>query len=431
MVDLGVYGRTNTLNDYLRAEEEFLAAKQAKEADAALKKQEFLWKLQNGGAETPADWQTAQLYMKAYNEAYPDNPINAADAFGITKRNNPYNLSQNLVYNPETNTVSPRVGAPQAVEQMARAGEYGTQSVQVPASATKTINDQRAKAGMPPIAMMGGLDPMEASRAAVRQQRATLGTTDKAPDRERIFLPDTLPPLDQQDMGMPVIPTDASLAAAKSAAESVAKVQGDTSAELGDRLATFPQLIQTAQKLSSLGKTATYTRTGQIADAINNEWAGLTHLSKPSQGSIDRSEYMSTVNNQILPLLRQTFGAQFTEKEGQTLRDTLGATNATPEQKDAVLRGFIWQKALTINSKERQLGLPETQFPSMDEVFGGQPPTPQGAGGGASLQPAATFRNIPMDAVNELKADPSPQAQMEFDAIFGKGASKMVVGNGK
>ena len=57
-----------------------------------------------------------------------------------------------------------------------------------------------------------------------------------------------------------------------------------------------------------------------------------------------------------MPLLRQTFGAAFTEKEGQSLRNTLGDPNKSPEEKNAVLRSFIAAKLGTIESLKRRTG---------------------------------------------------------------------------
>lgn len=112
----------------------------------------------------------------------------------------------------------------------------------------------------------------------------------------------------------------------------------------------LPELEATVQKLSNLGKTATYTKAGQLLDLTRKE------LGRPArQAAIDRKEYTSIVDNQILPLLRDTFGAQFTEREGNTLKKTLGDIDATPEEKEAVLRSFINQKKASIESQARKL----------------------------------------------------------------------------
>lgn len=112
----------------------------------------------------------------------------------------------------------------------------------------------------------------------------------------------------------------------------------------------MPELEQTVDILSTLGKKATYTKAGQIYDIAMREGLGLS-----TEGSVARAEYEAVVNNQILPLLRDTFGAQFTEREGESLRRTLGDVNKTPEEKDAVLRSFIEQKVKSIESLGRKI----------------------------------------------------------------------------
>lgn len=120
--------------------------------------------------------------------------------------------------------------------------------------------------------------------------------------------------------------------------------------ELNEMEAYLPQLEETVKELSKLGKTATYTKAGQAVDTA------LRQSGMPSrQAGIARSEYISLVDNQILPLLRQTFGAQFTEKEGQSLKATLGDPDKSPSEKDAVLRSFIRQKKAKIESLKREV----------------------------------------------------------------------------
>ena len=58
----------------------------------------------------------------------------------------------------------------------------------------------------------------------------------------------------------------------------------------------------------------------------------------------------------FLPLLRDTFGAAFTVKEGETLRATLGDPNYSPAEKDAVLSAFIDQKNNKVMALKRQIG---------------------------------------------------------------------------
>jgi hypothetical protein len=112
------------------------------------------------------------------------------------------------------------------------------------------------------------------------------------------------------------------------------------SAVLADSISRkLPGLRSVVDTLTSLADTATYTQSGQVMDSVKRE------LGLPvGQGAIDRASYIAIVDNQVLPLLRDTFGAAFTQKEGETLRATLGNPNASPAEKKAILDAFITQK---------------------------------------------------------------------------------------
>lgn len=112
----------------------------------------------------------------------------------------------------------------------------------------------------------------------------------------------------------------------------------------------LPALEETVGKLNDLSQTATYTTTGQLYDLLRKEFD-----LKPRQSAVDRAEYISIVDNQILPLLRDTFGAAFTQKEGESLKNTLGDPNKTPKEKQVTLKSFINQKKNDIESQYRKL----------------------------------------------------------------------------
>lgn len=140
--------------------------------------------------------------------------------------------------------------------------------------------------------------------------------------------------------------------------------------ELGNMESKMPELTQTIGRLKELGDKATYTRTGQFADAVKREF-GMPM----DEGAIARTEYQSVVNNQVLPLLRDTFGAAFTVQEGESLKATLGDPNKSPEEKERVLNAFITQKTNDIISKKRKIGMPEQstggiQETSFDDLWG-------------------------------------------------------------
>jgi len=170
-------------------------------------------------------------------------------------------------------------------------------------------------------------------------------------------------------------------------AEVLGRELGTEKALLANLEASLPNLQSVVGKLGELGKIATYTKAGQFKDVAARQ-AGL----KMGEGAIARKEYISMVNNEILPLLKQTFGAAFTEKEGETLKATLGDPNASPEEKDAVLKSFINSKIAEIETKRRRVGQ--------------QTVAPQ--------QPAA-----PQAAIDYLMKNNNPVMQQQFKAKYG------------
>lgn len=133
--------------------------------------------------------------------------------------------------------------------------------------------------------------------------------------------------------------------------EVIGKDQAEKEVALNSQISKLPQLEDTVAKLSELGQNATYTYAGRARDAL----ARQSGIPLP-ESAIARSEYIALVDNQILPLLRDTFGAAFTQKEGESLKATLGDPNKSPEEKDAVLRSFIDQKKQNVMSLQRELG---------------------------------------------------------------------------
>lgn len=148
-----------------------------------------------------------------------------------------------------------------------------------------------------------------------------------------------------------LVESKSQIKSAEESAKVIGKEQGEAKAGLQSQLSKLPELENAVKELSNIGKKATYTVAGRSRDFLLRE-AGLP----VTESAIARKEYISKVDNQILPLLRDTFGAQFTQKEGESLKQTLGDPNASPKEKDAVLKSFIEQKKATIESTKRQIG---------------------------------------------------------------------------
>lgn len=138
-------------------------------------------------------------------------------------------------------------------------------------------------------------------------------------------------------------------------AESEATSQGETVTALTRAKAALPGLLEVSDKLKKLADVATYTTTGKLVDLAAKELGfGST------KGGTARATMTSIVDNQVLPLLRDTFGAAFTVAEGDRLRDSLLDPDASPDAKKATLDAFIDQKYRNIEMQERELGISST-----------------------------------------------------------------------
>jgi hypothetical protein len=112
----------------------------------------------------------------------------------------------------------------------------------------------------------------------------------------------------------------------------------------------MPGLKAVVAELGTLAEQATYTTAGQLWDDVVRETGAM-----PTEGALARTKYMSMVDNQVLPLLRDTFGAAFTVQEGESLRATLGAPNKSPAEKKAVLEAFIEQKVRDLTALQNRV----------------------------------------------------------------------------
>ena len=126
---------------------------------------------------------------------------------------------------------------------------------------------------------------------------------------------------------------------------------GEAIAKLAGSEAALPRLESAITQLKKLGETATYTYAGQARDAITRQFAG-----EAREGAKSRAAYIAHVKNNVLPLLRLTFGAAFTVAEGDSLLATLGDPNASPGEKNAVLDAFISDKKAEIGTLRRHAG---------------------------------------------------------------------------
>lgn len=134
-------------------------------------------------------------------------------------------------------------------------------------------------------------------------------------------------------------------------AEKEATARGETLTDLKRADASLPGLLDVVGQLKELAPLVTSTFAGRIFDtAVKESGFGST------KGATARAKFGAIINNQVLPLLKQTFGAAFTFQEGESLKATMGDLDAAPDEKIAQLNAFIEGKAREVQAKERELG---------------------------------------------------------------------------
>ena len=131
----------------------------------------------------------------------------------------------------------------------------------------------------------------------------------------------------------------------------IGKGTGEAKVLLKSVQSKMPGVESVVKELDTLARSATYTKGGQLWDEIIKQTG-----QEPREAAIARSSYISKVKLQILPMLRDTFGAQFTVAEGESLLSTMGDPNSTPEEKQVVLRNFIEQKRRDIEALASETG---------------------------------------------------------------------------
>lgn len=148
-------------------------------------------------------------------------------------------------------------------------------------------------------------------------------------------------------------------------AETEAAARGESMTDLNRAEAAMPGLEETIGELKRLAPLATSTFSGRLFDMAAKE-AGFG----ATKGAEAKAAFIAIVNNQVLPLLRPTFGAAFTAAEGESLRKSMADPDASPEEKMAQLDSFIKQKYRDIQTKKAEVSgapvsTPATGAPDM------------------------------------------------------------------
>lgn len=155
-----------------------------------------------------------------------------------------------------------------------------------------------------------------------------------------------------------VASSKAEIESAVSKARVEAKDRGETLTTLSQAQAALPGLTDTINQLKELAPIATSTLGGKLFNAAVKETGfGAT------EGSTARAKFIAIINNQVLPLLKPTFGGSFSVQEGESLKATMGDPDASPAEKLAQLDAFIAQKMRDIEAAETKLGEPQAESP--------------------------------------------------------------------
>jgi hypothetical protein len=113
-------------------------------------------------------------------------------------------------------------------------------------------------------------------------------------------------------------------------AEKEATERGEVLTDLGRMEASLPGVKEVVNELLELSDIATSTLGGKAFDfVVKQSGFGST------KGATAKAKMEAIVDNQVLPLLKETFGAAFTATEGEALKASLVNPDSSPAQRSA------------------------------------------------------------------------------------------------
>lgn len=132
-------------------------------------------------------------------------------------------------------------------------------------------------------------------------------------------------------------------------AEKEATERGEVLTDLGRMEASLPGVKEVVNELLELSDIATSTLGGKAFDfVVKQSGFGST------KGATAKAKMEAIVDNQVLPLLKETFGAAFTATEGEALKASLVNPDSSPAQRKAQLEAFLAQKERNVRTKQAQ-----------------------------------------------------------------------------
>lgn len=141
------------------------------------------------------------------------------------------------------------------------------------------------------------------------------------------------------------------MADAEAEGKETGKATGEAKAKFEDLKSNMPNLVAKTDKLYKLADIATYNSAGKLRDAFLRE-AGV----EVSDAAEARAATIAIIDNEVLPILRQTFGAAFTVAEGEWLKATMGNPDMSPKEKKAQIDAFVEGKKSELETLARRTG---------------------------------------------------------------------------
>jgi hypothetical protein len=146
------------------------------------------------------------------------------------------------------------------------------------------------------------------------------------------------------------------LAAAIQTAKTKAESEGKVFSDLAKAEAGLPAVKDLIVQLKDLSEISTSNLSGRAFNSVVRELGfGAT------EGGTARAKFIAIVDNTLLPLLKQTFGAAFTVSEANQLKATLGDPNLSAGERNAQLDAFIENKTNEVRGLKRQAATISTE----------------------------------------------------------------------
>lgn len=231
-----------------------------------------------------------------------------------------------------------------------------------------------APSSLPPV--FTGLDPAEESRQAILRQQQTTGVS---PAQRRDLTPQAIPGYAEQSGGIKATQKRMETQAQKDvelkmnpliAAQTAEKTEtgkglGETKNTYEDFMSAAPGIADAGNQLYMLADTSTYTLAGRGRDMFLRQFNF-----DPTDSAKAKAKAETIIATMVLPLLRPTFGAQFTAAEGKWMRDTLGDPNLSGPERQAQIKARMdgWQRQAEQLSRRTGADAPASDMFAVNET---------------------------------------------------------------